>query len=72
MTIATGEKTSIYDLNSATTSEMANRFYAYGFITSSLVVDNSISYFGSGCYYSFDECPANTLYKTEDSNESWV
>ncbi|MFT6783689.1 MAG: hypothetical protein ACJA1A_003630, partial [Saprospiraceae bacterium] len=71
-TIATGEKTSIYDLNSTTPSEISNVFYTYGFLTSALVLDDNLSYLGGGCYYTFDECPANTLYKSENSGQTWI
>ena len=70
-TIATGEKTSIYNLNSDTPSVIATKLYTYGFITSSLYINETVSYIGGGCYYTFDECPANTLHKSENGGQSW-
>ncbi|MGK0316046.1 MAG: hypothetical protein ACI86M_002278 [Saprospiraceae bacterium] len=70
-TIATGEQTSIYDLQSLNPSVPITNLFPYGFITSSLSVNDTESYIGGGCYFAFDECPANTLHKTEDGGETW-
>ncbi|MFT6334001.1 MAG: hypothetical protein ACJATI_000733 [Halioglobus sp.] len=70
-TIATGNNTTIYNLNSPTPSEIASQLSNFGFITSSLYINENESYIGGGCYFPFDECPANTLHKTIDGGETW-
>jgi hypothetical protein len=71
-TIATGEQTSIYDLQSLNPSIPITNLFTYGFLTSSLSVSDTEAYIGGGCYFAFDECPANTLHKTEDEGATWT
>ena len=33
--------------------------------------NNNIGYLGGGCYFTFEDCPANTLYKTVDGGTTW-
>lgn len=70
-TIAIGSNTKTYDLNSNTPSEPAFQLSTFGFITSQAYINENESYLGGGCYFPFDECPANTLYKTIDKGETW-
>jgi len=70
-TIATGEKASLYNLDSETPLVVASDLYEFGFIMSSLAIDNETAFLGGGCYFTFDECPANTLYRTIDGGDTW-
>ena len=69
--IAVGSNTQIYDLNSDDPSQSSDQLTNFGFITSLLNISETESYLGGGCYFTFDECPGNTLYKTDDNGESW-
>ena len=44
----------------------------FGFIHSVDFEDDMTGYAGGGCYFTFDDCPANTIYKTEDGGTTWV
>jgi len=44
----------------------------FGFLSSMAFENEKIGYIGGGCYYTFDECLPNTLYKTTDGGESWT
>ena len=44
---------------------------SFGFISDIDFENNEIGYAGGGCYYTFDECLPNTVYKTIDGGESW-
>lgn len=70
-TIAVGSNTKAYNLNSNTPSEPAFQLSNFGFITSLAYINENESYLGGGCYFPFDECPANTLHKTMDNGETW-
>ena len=69
--VATGENTIIYNISGSTPAIAIDTFFTYGFLTSSLIIDYNTVYLGGGCYFPFDECPANTLYKTIDGGQSW-
>lgn len=43
-----------------------------GFTSAIGFVNPMIGYVGGGCYFTFDACPANTLYKTTDGGETWT
>lgn len=43
----------------------------YGFNSSIAFINEQTGYLGSGCYFVFDECPGNTIYKTEDNGVTW-
>jgi len=44
----------------------------FGFIYSfAFEANKQVGYLGGGCYFTFDECPGNTIYKTIDGGESW-
>ena len=43
----------------------------YGFVSDIEFIDDNVGYLSGGCYYVFDECPANTIYKTTNGGKSW-
>lgn len=43
-----------------------------GFTSAIDFVNPMIGYVGGGCYFTFDACPANTLYKTMDGGQTWT
>lgn len=69
--IASGEKGSIYYINQPEPTVPKNIFSTFGFFNSYYTVDEDIAYIGGGCYFPFDECPANSLYLTLDGGLTW-
>lgn len=69
--VGTGEKGSVYFLNESNPETPKINLSTFGFLRSFYTVDENIAYIGGGCYFTFDECPANTLYKTLDGGQNW-
>lgn len=42
-----------------------------GFLYDIAFANNEVGYAGSGCYYTTDDCPETTLYKTLDGGKTW-
>ena len=43
----------------------------YGFLYDIEFANDKIGFAGSGCYYTTDDCPSTTLYKTIDGGTTW-
>ncbi len=50
---------------------MVTDLQPYGFLQSMDFLTPQIGYIGGGCYFTFNECPANSLFKTTDGGASW-
>ncbi len=67
---AGGGNVQLYQQVAADSFEMT-QLEQYGFIGAIQFLNTNIGYVGGGCYFTFDECPGNTVYKTEDGGQTW-
>lgn len=42
-----------------------------GYLSAMAFQNSEVGFMGGGCFYTFDQCLANTLYKTTDGGETW-
>jgi photosystem II stability/assembly factor-like uncharacterized protein len=62
----------VYSSSDGGGSFTSQQLQPYGFVSSFSFENETTGYTGGGCYFTFDECPGNTIYKTENGGQTWT
>ena len=66
------ENVKVYRSENGGTDFLSTQLQNFGFNYSfAFEANKQVGYLGSGCYFIFDECPGNTIYKTMDGGMTW-